>query len=118
MATPKASSSTSASRSDPKRKRTASPAAVGSSSAPAPSPIYFYEDGNVQLHVGSTLYKVHRSILSQAEVFRDTLLVGGAAGGSALVDGGRGADGELATIRLDDNQHDFDVFLRAMYDSL
>ena len=116
MSSSRASSST-GSRTNPKRKRSAASPAVGTPSEPTPSPTYFYEDGNVVLHVGSTLYKVHRSILSQAEVFRDTLLVGGQAG-SAATAGGRGTDGELATIHLDDDETDFDVFLRAMYNCL
>ena len=109
-------SSRSSSAGDPPSKRQRTTPVP--SDEPTPSAAYFYEDGNVQLHVGSTLYKVHRSILSQAEVFRDVLLVGGAAGGSASREGGRDERGQLATIKLDDDENDFDVFLRAMYDSL
>jgi hypothetical protein len=117
MSSSKATASSKA-RADPKRKRTASTASEAVTSDPTPSPTYFYEDGNVILHVGQTLYKVHRSILSQAEVFRDTLLVGTGSTEAGPSSGARGERGdELATIRLDDEAADFEVFLKAMYDS-
>lgn len=77
--------------------------------APVPSPSFFFADGDVVLFVETTLYKLHRFLLSKASVFEDTLLVG-----SDSLAGGR-----LEPIRLPgDRARDWDVFLRAMYDGL
>lgn len=75
-----------------------------------PSTSFFFADGNVLLHVESTLFKVHRGVLEKAEVFADTLLVGSA---------GEGEEGAgIATIKLEDTVEDWELFLRAMYDGL
>lgn len=74
--------------------------------APSPSTTFFFADGNVLLHVESTLFKVHKSVLEKAEVFADTLLVGSNEGGG------------IPTIKLEDKTDDWRVLLRAMYDGL
>ncbi|KAL7411823.1 hypothetical protein BDY24DRAFT_442857 [Mrakia frigida] len=102
-------SSTSASAS---KKRKTTPAAEEEAPPPpppTPSPTYFFADGNVLLHVGSTLFKVHRGVLEKAEVFADTLLVGCAQGGE---------EEAIPTIKLDDKEEDWTLFLRAMYDGM
>lgn len=76
---------------------------------PSPSASYFFEDGNIFLHVGSTLFKVHRGVLRKSEVFENTLLIGSA---------GRGDDGGIPTIKLHDEEEDWELFLKAMYDGL
>jgi len=104
---PRVSSSTSSSNTSASKKRkTASEAVNDDGAPPSPSPSFFYADGNVLLHVESTLFKVHKSVLEGSEVFADTLLVGSAEGEG------------IPTIKLDDKKEDWLVFLRAMYDGM
>lgn len=106
----RASSSTSTTASASKKRKTTS--AEGEEEAPpppTPSTSYFVADGNVLLHVGSILFKVHRGVLEKAEVFADTLLVGSDVGGE---------EEGIPTIKLDDKEEDWVLFLRAMYDGM
>ncbi|KAL7411807.1 hypothetical protein BDY24DRAFT_122491 [Mrakia frigida] len=101
---PRASSSTSSDPSASKKRKTAQVEVTND--APSPSTTFFFADGNVLLHVESTLFKVHKSVLEKAEVFADTLLVGSNEGGG------------IPTIKLEDKTDDWRVLLRAMYDGL
>lgn len=109
---PRASSSTSGTPSASKKRKTAQeePNSDAPSPPPSPSTSYFFADGNVLLHVKSTLFKVHRGVLEKAEVFADTLFVSSGEGG----EGGGG----IPTIKLEDTVEDWELFLRAMYDGL
>lgn len=105
---PRASSSTSSNPSAAKKRKT-SPKEGSDEPQPPPSPSasYFFEDGNILLQVESTLFKVHKSILTRAEVFADTLLVGSDK-----------QEGAIPTIKVDETMDEWEVFLRAMYDAL
>lgn len=73
----RASSSTStAASASKKRKPTSAEGEEEAPPPPTPSTSYFVADGNVLLHVGSILFKVHRGVLEKAEVFADTLWSG------------------------------------------
>lgn len=98
-----------------KRQRTSSPSAPAA--VPTRSERWWLADGNVILQAESTVFKVHKSVVSRAEVLKDTLDVGSVM---AQETNGRGmSDGEeLPTISLHDRAKDVDVLLRAIYDGM
>lgn len=67
------------------------------------------------LQAEDTLFKVHKSIISQAQVLKDTLELGSNLSGTGSVDRADG-DNKLPTLPLQDRARDVELFLKAVYD--
>lgn len=78
------------------------------------SPELWFEDGSVVLHVESTLFRVHRSILSSnSEVFRDMFSVP-----QPPMNVSEGVIDGCPVVHLPDHAVDWTHVLSALYDAM
>lgn len=77
---------------------------------PIRSTEFWFDDGSVVLHVESTQFRVHRSILSSySEVFRDMFAIPQPTVSGEVVEG-------CQIVQLTDKALDWENVLRALYD--
>lgn len=92
----------------PTAKRARTDPGIGDT--PTRSTEFWFDDGSVVLHVETTQFRVHRSILSSySEVFRDMFAVPQPTGSGEIIEG-------CPVVQLSDMADDWNIVLKALYE--